>query len=121
MPVGSQSTLVLIQTPSGNAIFSTSLTATQVGQIAAILPALKAGQFGGDIQQAVNLLFPGTPNFSGGNSVTVTVQINNLGKSIAAFNKALTPAFFGSLSTAQLTQLRELSNLLKALRAQVDA
>jgi hypothetical protein len=119
VPVGSQPTLVLIQTPSGNPIFSTSLTAQQAGQIAAILPALKAGQFGVDIQQSVNSLFPETPNFSGGTTVTVTAQIDNLAKAIAAFNRGLTPSFLGSLSVLQRDQITELSNLLKELRAQV--
>lgn len=111
-------TIFQFTTPSGNIVYSVTLSPATATQLSASIVAFRNGSFGPTLQGVVNLLFPITSPIAEG--ATVSININNLGSAIAAFNRSLTPSFLGSLTPSQIAQLQELSNVLKNLRAQVD-
>lgn len=108
----------LFSTPSGKDLYSITLDAATSARLSTSLSSLRSGAFGSQLQLVANLLFPANASPSG--DTTVTININNLGNAIAAFNRALTPSFLSGLSQAQIAQLQGISELLKQLREKVD-
>jgi len=111
-------TIFQFTTPSGIVVYSVTLSPDAAAQLSASITAFRNGSFGSTLQGVVNLLFPS--NSSTAPSSTVSININNLGNAIAAFNRSLTPSFLASLTPSQIAQLQTLSSLLKDLRAKVD-
>jgi len=111
-------TIFQFTTPSGIVVYSVTLSPTIAAQLSTSITAFRNGSFGPTLQGVVNLLFPVTSPIAEG--TTVSININNLGNAIAAFNRSLTPSFLGSLTPSQVAQLQTLASLLKDLREKVD-
>jgi hypothetical protein len=100
--------------------YSISLDAATTSQLNTNLVAFRSGDFGLAMKTVANLLFPSTIPLTG--TTTVSVNINNLGNAIKLYNRTISSESFLSrgLTQAQIAQLRQMSDIIRKIRAEVD-